>query len=73
MILLAYNSVEAPTKPTMLEYIQKDQQPSILTKLFNKDQELKNFLQIVKKTIVTKTKVNLRFWAIAKNINQHYF
>ena len=57
----------------MLRYFQKDLQPSILAKLQNKDLELKNFVQIVKKAVIAKAKANLRSWATTKNIDQHCF
>ena len=37
LILLAYDPVEAPAKPTMLSYFREGQRPSILAELQNKD------------------------------------
>ena len=71
MILLAYNPVGAPAKPTMLKYFQEGLRPSILAELQNEDHELENFLQIVKKAVATKAKANLRSRATTKNMNQH--
>lgn len=43
----------------MLRYFQKDLKSSILAKLQNKNFKLENFVQIIKKVVVTKTKANL--------------
>lgn len=42
----------------MLKYFQKSLKPFILTKLQNKDHELESFVQIIKKTIVAKAKID---------------
>ena len=44
LILLAYDSVGAPAKSTMLRYFRKSLRPSILTELQNKNHELENLL-----------------------------
>lgn len=43
----------------MLKYFQKSLRSFILANLQNKDLELKSFIQIMKKTVVAKAKVNL--------------
>ena len=40
----------------IVRYFQKSLKPFVLTKLQNKDLELKSFLEIVKKRIVAKAK-----------------
>ena len=70
-ILLAYDPVGAPTKPTILRYFRKGLRPSILAELQNEDHELENFLQIVKKTVAVKAKANLRSRATTKDMDQY--
>ena len=43
-ILLEYDLVGAPAKPTMLRYFPKSLKASILAELQNKDLKLKNFV-----------------------------
>ena len=71
-ILLAYDPVGAPAKPTMLRYFRKGLRPSILAKLQKEDHELESFIQIVKKAVVAETKANLRPRATTKDMDQHY-
>ena len=70
-ILLAYDSVGAPAKSTILKYFQEDLRPSILAKLQNEDHELKNFLQIVKKVVIAEAKANLQSRATTKDMDQY--
>lgn len=42
----------------MLRYFQKSLRSSILAKLENEDLELEIFIQIMKKTVIAKTKAN---------------
>ena len=70
-ILLAYDPVVAPAKPTIFIYFREGLQPSILAKLQNKDLKLESFVQIVKKAVVTKAKANLRSQATTKDMDQH--
>lgn len=70
-ILLKYNPVRAPAEPTMLKYFWEGLRLSILAKLQNKNLELENFVQIVKKAIVVEAKANLRARATTHNMDQH--
>ena len=70
-ILLEYDPIGAPTEPTMLRYFREGLRPSILAELQNKDLELENFVQIVKKAVVAKAKANLRSRTITRNMDQH--
>lgn len=58
-ILLQYNPIRASIKPTILGYFWKNLKPFIQAKLEHQDLELKNFDQIVKKTINVKAKAAL--------------
>ena len=58
-VLLAYKSVRALAKFTMLRYFWEGLKPSILAKLQNKNLELESVLQIVKKIVIAKAKANL--------------
>lgn len=71
LILLKYDSIKAQTKPTMLRYFWKSLKPSILARFYNKNLELKSFMWIIKKTIVTKAKANLWLQATTCNIDQN--
>ena len=42
-ILLEYNSIGAPTKPSILRYFRKSLKPSVLAKLEHQDLELESF------------------------------
>ena len=57
-ILLAYNPVKAPIKPTMFRYFRKGLRLSILVELQNEDLELGSFPQIVKKAVVAEAKAS---------------
>ena len=67
--MLIYNLVRASTKSAMLKYFQKGLKPSIFAKLQNKNLELENFFQIVKKSTIAKAKANLQFWTTTRNID----
>ena len=55
-ILLEYNPVGAPTKPTMLRYFRKGLKPSVLAKLEHQDLDLESFDQMVKKAVDAEAK-----------------
>ena len=55
----------------MLKYFREGLWPSILAELQNKDHELENFFQIVKKAVAAEAKANLRSRAITKDMDQH--
>lgn len=57
--LLKYDAIGALAKSTMLKYFQKSQRPFILAKPQNKNIKLESFIQIMKKLVITKAKVNL--------------
>ena len=71
-ILLEYNPVGAPTKPTMLRYFQKSLKPSVLAKLEYWDLELESFDQIVKNAIDVEAKLAFRPRSSTKKIDQNY-
>ena len=71
-ILLEYDPVGAPTKPTMLRYFRKGLKPSVLAKLEHQNLELESFHQMVKKAINAKAKLALRPYFNTKEMNQHY-
>lgn len=72
-ILLKYDSIRAPIKPTILNNFWKSLRPYILAKLQNKHFKLECFIQIMKKIVVNKAKANLRPWSIIQNIDQYYY
>ena len=55
-ILLEYNPVGAPIKPTILRYFWESLKPSILAELEHRDLELESFDQMVKKAIDAEAK-----------------
>ena len=59
-ILLEYNPVGAPTKPTMLRYFREGLKPSVLAELEHRDLELESFDQMVKKAVDAEAKSALR-------------
>ena len=70
-ILLEYDPVGAPTKPTMLRYFRKGLKPSVLAELEYQDLELESFDQMVKKTVDVKTKSALWPCSNTKKIDQN--
>ena len=70
-ILLEYDPVGAPTKPTMLRYFREDLKPSILAELEHQDLELESFDQMVKKAVDAEAKSSLRPRSSTKEIDQH--
>ena len=70
-ILLEYNPVGAPTKPTMLRYFRKGLKPSILAELEHWDLRLKSFDQMVKKAVDAETKLALRPRSSNKEMDQN--
>ena len=70
-ILLEYDPVRAPTKPTMLRYFWKGLKPSILAELEHWDLELENLDQMVKKAVDAKAKSALRPRSSTKEIDQN--
>ena len=59
-ILLEYNLLKAPTKPTMLRFFQEGLKPSVLAKLEPRHLKLENFDQMLKKAVDAKAKSALR-------------
>lgn len=57
--MLEYDLVGAATKSTILKYFRKSLRSSVLAELQNKNFELENSIQIVKKAVVNEAKVNL--------------
>ena len=70
-ILLEYDPIGAPAKPTILRYFREGLIPSILAELQNEDLELENFVQIIKKAVVAEAKANLRPRATTRDMDQH--
>ena len=70
-ILLEYNPVGAPTKPTMLRYFREGLKPSILAELEHRDLELESFNQMVKKAVDAETKSALRPRSSTEEMDQH--
>ena len=70
-ILLEYDPVGAPTKPTMLRYFREGLKPSILAELEHQDLELESFDQMVKKAIDAEAKLALRPRSSTKEMDQH--
>ena len=70
-ILLEYNPVGAPTKPTMLRYFREGLKPSILAELEHRDLELESFDQMIKKAIDDEAMSALRSRSSTKEIDQH--
>ena len=70
-ILLEYNPVRAPTKPTMLKYFQEGLKPSVLTELEYRDLELESFNQMVKKAVNAKAKSAFQPRSSTKDIDQN--
>ena len=59
-ILLEYDPVGAPTKPTMLRYFREGLKSSIIAELKHRDLELESFDQMVKKAVDAEAKSALR-------------
>ena len=55
-ILLEYELVGAPTKPTMLRYFRKSLKPFVLAEVEHQNLELESFHQMVKKAVDAKAK-----------------
>ena len=55
----------------ILRYFKKNLKTFILAKLQNENYKLKNFVQIVKKIIIAKTKAKLQSQATTKDIDKH--
>ena len=70
-ILLEYDPVGAPTKPTMLRYFREGLKPSILAELEHRDLELESFDQMVKKAVDAEAKSALRPRSSTKEMDQH--
>ena len=70
-ILLEYDSVGAPTEPTMLRYFREGLKSSILPKLEHWDLELESFDQMVKKAVNAEAKSALRPRSSTKEMDQH--
>ena len=70
-ILLEYNPVGAPTKPTILRYFREGLKPSVLAEWEHRDFELENFNQMVKKIVDTETKSALRPCSSTKKMDQN--
>ena len=70
-ILLEYDPVGAPTKPTMLRYFREGLKPSVLAELEYRDLELESFNQMVKKAVDAKAKSALQPRSSTKEIDQH--
>ena len=70
-ILLEYDPVGAPTKPTMLRYFQEGLKPSVLAELEHRDLELESFDQMVKKAVDAEAKSALRPRSSTKEMDQH--
>ena len=70
-ILLKYDPVGAPIKPTMLKYFRKGLKPSVLAELEHWDLELESFNQMVKKAVNVKAKLALRLRSSTKKMDQN--
>ena len=70
-ILLEYNPVGAPTKPTILRYFQESLKPSVLAELEYRDLKLESFDQMVKKAVNDKAKSTLRPHSSTKKMDQN--
>ena len=70
-ILLKYDSVRAPTKPTMLRYFWEGLKPSVLAELEHRSLELENFDQMVKKAANAKANSALQPYSSTKKMNQN--
>ena len=70
-ILLEYDPVGAPTKPTMLRYFWEGLKPSVLAELEHRDLKLESFDQMVKKAVNTKAKSALRSRFSTKEMDQN--
>ena len=70
-ILLEYNPVRTPTKPTMLRYSRKSLKPSILAKLEYQDLKLESFNHMVKNAVDVEAKAALRRCSSTKKIDQN--
>ena len=70
-ILLEYDSVGAPTEPTMLRYFREGLKSSILPKLEHWDLELESFDQMVKKAVNAEAKSALHPRSSTKEMDQH--
>ena len=70
-ILLEYDLVGAPTKPTILRYFRKSLKPLVLAKLEYRDLKLESFNQIVKKAIDVEAKLALCPRSSTKEIDQN--
>ena len=70
-ILLEYNPIGAPTKPTMLKYFRKGLKPLVLAKLEYWDLELESFNQMVKKAVNAEAKSALWPCSSTKEMDQN--
>ena len=68
-ILLEYDPVGAPIKPTILIYFRKGLKPLVLAKLEHRDLELESFNQMVKKAVDADAKLALRPRSSTKEMN----
>ena len=56
----------------MIQYLQKDLQPSMQVKIKQRDRVLNNFEKIVEKIVNAKAKPTFRPRSYACNSNQHF-
>ena len=70
-ILLEYNPVRAPTKPTIFRYFREGLKPSILAEFEHQDLELESFDQTVKKAVNSKAKSAFLPRSSSKEIDQN--
>ena len=70
-ILLEYDPVGAPTKPTILRYFREGLKPSVFAELKLQDLELESFDQIVKKAVNVEAKSALRPRFSTKKMDQN--
>ena len=70
-ILLEYNPIGAPTKPTMLRYFGEGLKPLVLIELEYQYLELEIFDQMVKKAVDVKAKSALQPRSSTKEMDQH--
>ena len=70
-ILLEYDPVGAPTKPTMLRYFREGLKPSVLAELKHRDLELESFNQMIKKAVDVEAKSALRARSSTKEMDQN--
>ena len=70
-ILLKYNPVGAPTKPTMLRYFWEGLKPLVLVELEHQDLGLESFNQMIKKAVDAKAKSTLCSCSSTKKMDQN--